>query len=98
MADYPLNLSNLDALTQPDQLILWLPGVIFAFVLFFFRHRFNYYLIMPSILIGAILLFYLLLLVTGTSIDGATQRGFLLGDTLREVNWQPLHIRSLMVG
>ncbi len=97
MADYSLTLSNLDALTQPDQIILWLPGVIFAFILFFFRHRFNYYLIMPSILIGAILLFYILLLVTGTSIDGATQRGFLLGDTLREVNWQPLHIRSLMV-
>ena len=97
MADYPLSLSNLDALTQPDQISLWLPGVIFAFVLFFCVHRYNHLMIMPSILIGAILLFYLLMLMTGTSVDEAIQHGFLLGDTLRELHWQPLHLRSLLV-
>jgi SulP family sulfate permease len=36
MADYSLALSNIEALLKPNQLILWLPGVFFAFVLFFF--------------------------------------------------------------
>jgi SulP family sulfate permease len=96
MADHPLTLSNIDSLLQPRQLILWLPGVIFAIVLFLSLHRIKHYLIMPGVLIGAILLFYLFLLMTGTTIYEATQRGLLLGDALREVNWQPLHIRSLI--
>lgn len=97
MADYSLTLSNIEVLLQPDQLIQWLPGVLFAFVLLISLHRISHYLIMPSILISAILVFYLGLLVTDTSLNEAIERGLLLGDTLREVNWQPLHFSSLLV-
>jgi SulP family sulfate permease len=51
---------------------------------------------MPGVIIAAILLFYLVLLVTGTSMKEAIQNGLLLGDAISEVNWQPLHFRSLM--
>ena len=97
MADYSLTPSNIEALLKPDQLILWLPGMFFALVLFYFLRRINHYLIMPVIIIAAIIMFYFALLVTGISINEAIQNGLLLGDALREVNWQPLHFRSLMV-
>jgi len=68
MADYSLNLSNVPGLFHSDQLILWLPGVMFAFVLFFSLRRIHHFLAMPGILLGSVIVFYLGLLVTGTSI------------------------------
>ena len=95
MADYPLTLMNILALLQADQIILWLPGVIFAFILFFGLHRSDNVLIMPAILTSAILIFYLALFVTGTSINEAVLRGLLLGDSLGHTNWQLIHFSSL---
>ncbi len=36
MTDHLLTMSNLTTLLQPNQLILWLPGIFFALALFFF--------------------------------------------------------------
>jgi SulP family sulfate permease len=97
MADFSLSLSNVQALLQPDQLIVWLPGLIFAFILFLGLHRSDNLLTMPAILFSAILIFYLALFVTGTSINETLQRGLLLGDSLGEANWQLIHFSSLKV-
>ncbi len=74
-----LALWNLPNLFKPDQLILWIPGLLFALALFFGLRRFSSYLTLPVILIGAIALFYLAFLLTGTSIQAAIDRGLLLG-------------------
>jgi SulP family sulfate permease len=97
MADYSLNFENIPLLLQPDQLITWVPGVIFAIVLFVGLHRIDHVLVMPVILISALLIFYILLLVTGISIYEAGQFGLLLGDSLAEADWQLIHFQSLMV-
>jgi SulP family sulfate permease len=95
MAGFPLTLSNLSALLQPDQLILWLPGVLLALLLLFGLRRANHFLTMPGILIVVIILFYLGLLVTGTSIDDAIGRGLLLGEMSSGAIWQPLALENL---
>ncbi len=96
MAGAPLTLANLALLLQPDQLILWVPGVLFALVLFFGLRRIHHFLAMPGLLLGSIVVFYLVLLATGTSIDEALDRGLLLGRVAGEITWQPLAPQSLL--
>jgi SulP family sulfate permease len=96
MADFPLTLPNIPALLQPDQLLLWVPGVLFALVLFFGLRRIDHFLAMPGILIGAIVVFFLALFVTGTSIEDAVSQGLLLGEVSGEAAWQPLALRNLL--
>jgi SulP family sulfate permease len=95
MADFPLSIANLPALLQLDQLILWVPGVLFALLLFFGLRRANHFLTMPGILIVVIALFHLGLLVTGTPIAEAADRGLLLGEMSRKAIWQPLAAGNL---
>jgi sulfate permease, SulP family len=90
MTDCSLTTSNIPALLRPDQLILWVPGILFALVLFFGLRRFNHFMAMPIILLGAIGLFHLAFLVTGTSIETATTQGILLGKVGGDAIWQPL--------
>jgi SulP family sulfate permease len=96
LADFSLTFSNIAALLQPDQLILWVPGVLFALVLFFGLRRINHFLTMPAILLGAIVVFYLALLVTGTSIEDAINQGLLLGGVSGQAAWQPLALKNLL--
>jgi SulP family sulfate permease len=96
MAGSSLTLANVPALFQPEQLILWVPGLLFALVLFFGLQRIQHFLAMPGILLGAIALFYLALLITGTSIKSATESGLLLGRVAGDIAWQPLAPRNLL--
>jgi SulP family sulfate permease len=96
MAGFPLTLANIPALLQPEQLMLWVPGLLFALLLFFGLRRIHHFLAMPGILLGSIALFYLALLMTGTSIEGATDSGLLLGRVAGEIAWQPLALKNLM--
>jgi SulP family sulfate permease len=89
-------LANLPLLLQPDQLILWVPGVLLALILFFGLRRINHSLAMLGMLIGAIVVFYLVLLVTGTSADEAIGHGLLLGQVSGEATWQPLAVKNLL--
>jgi sulfate permease, SulP family len=87
---------NLPALLQPDVLILWVPGVLFALVLFFGLRRIHHFLAMPAILVAAFALFYLALLLTGTSVSDAIDRGLLLGQVSGQAIWQPLMPQTLL--
>lgn len=95
MTDFPLNLSSIPLLIHPDQLLRWLPGTILALILVFSLKRIDHFLTMPGILTGAIIIFYATLLVSGTTIEGAVQRGLLLGELSAEASWQPLRISEL---
>jgi SulP family sulfate permease len=96
MADFTLTLSNIPSLFQPDQLIRWVPGVFFALALFFGLRRIKHFLAMPGVLVGAIVLFFLVLLVTGTSIEEAVDQGLLLGQVSGEAIWRPLTLGNLL--
>jgi SulP family sulfate permease len=90
MTDNTPSLSSLPALFQTGLLIRWLPGLVFAFVLLLVLRRHNHFLIMPAILLGAIGLFYGVLLVTHTPVPAAAAQGWLLGPFPANSLWQPL--------
>lgn len=74
-----LEFSTLPKLAQSDQLINWIPAVIFAVLLFFILKRYSHFLIVPGMVVAGIATFYLVLLFTGTSVAAASQKGLLLG-------------------
>ncbi len=95
MASFPLTLTNIPALLRAEQLMLWVPGVLFALILFIGLRRIKHFLALPGILIGAIAVFYVALLVTGTSIGTATAHGLLLGKVAGRATWQPFALDRL---
>ena len=52
MADVSLSIDQLPTLLQADFVARWLPGVIFAVVLYTAIRRFSHFLIMPGVIIG----------------------------------------------
>ena len=95
-AGYELSAENLPHFFQSDQLISWIPAVILGLALFWGTRRIHHYLVMPGILVGALVIFYLLLVVGGISIADATRRGLLMGDIGGQAVWQPLPVADLM--
>lgn len=95
MAHYPLQLDTLGRLLEPDQLLLWIPGVVFGLVLFFGVRGINHYTAMPGLLVGGLAVFFVLLFIGGMSIDQAIARGLLLGPIGGTASWQPLPFAEL---
>jgi SulP family sulfate permease len=96
MAGSPLTLANLAALLQPGALILWVPGVLFALVLFVGLRLSHHFLTMPAILVVTLVLFYLALLLMGTSVSDAIDQGLLLGEVSGQATWRPLLPQTLL--
>jgi sulfate permease, SulP family len=88
-------LSQLPTLQQPDMVIRWLPGVVFALLMLFLLRRYNHSLTVPGMVLGAIALFYITLLLTGTSTAQASVAGLLLGPFPEGSLWQPLSLEVL---
>lgn len=66
------------ALFHPLVLLQWVPALIFAIAMFVLPQRIDHFLVIPSIIVGAIALFYLAMLLTGTPIAQAQAQGLLL--------------------
>jgi len=96
MAGYPLTLQNIEALIQPDQLLLWFPGILFAIILFASAKHYKHYLTMPVILVIAVFVFYLGLSLAEISIEQAIRQGLLLGSLQEEIIWQPLSLKNFL--
>lgn len=90
MADIPLSLAQLPQLLQPEILIRWLSGVCFAILLLAISRRYNHVLLLPSMVLSASALFYVVLLSTNTSIVDARNYGLLLQAFPEQSMWQPL--------
>lgn len=71
---------SIAAFFQPNILLQWLPGALFAAAMFVLPQRIKNVFVYPGIILGAVALFYAVLAMTGTSIAEATQRGWLLGN------------------
>lgn len=78
MADTSLGFAQLPYLFQSDVLARWLSGLFFAVFLIVIMRRYSHFLIMPGALLAAMALFYVVLLLTGTSIAEAGEQGWLL--------------------
>ncbi len=90
-----LSPQNLPVLLETEMVLRWLPGLVFGVMLLLVLRRTSHYLALPAMLVGAIVLFFVLLLATGTSIAEATARGWLLGPFPGGDIWRPLGPASL---
>lgn len=95
MAGFKPAFSQASLLFQPEVLLKWLPGFIFALLLFGALRRFRHFLVMPAMILGAIALFYLLLFLSGASVSEAVGRGLLLPRFPGGIRWEPLTPASL---
>jgi len=95
MTGYPLQAASLPVLFSSSTLVLWVPGLAMGIVLFLANRRLNHTLVTPILLGAGLLGFYALLLLSGTSVEAASQMGLLLGPEASNVNWQfPVEIAS----
>lgn len=86
LADSPLTATEL---VRGDVLTRWVPGFAFALVLLVVTRRFSHALLFPGLLIGGACLFYVVLLVSGTSLAAAEAKGWLLGPFPEGGMWRP---------
>jgi sulfate permease, SulP family len=94
MADVPLTRANLPEFFVADQLISWVPGVMFAVVLLMLLRRWSHFLITPGAIIAATALFYSYLLISGIPVIEASSRGWLLGPFPAGGLYQPLTLSA----
>jgi SulP family sulfate permease len=97
MNGIPLSLANLGRFAQGEALLRWLPGVIYGVILLLLVRRFKHYLITPLMILGAVVLFYLILWLTGTSIERATDLGLLFKPFPPGALWQPPPLGDLAI-
>jgi sulfate permease, SulP family len=88
-------LATLPDLFTSEQLTRWIPGVSFGVVLFVGVRRIRHFLALPGLLLAGLVVFFVLLVISGTSLDEATQRGLTLGDMGSTTAWHPLPVADL---
>ncbi len=78
MCDVSLSMGNLALLTPPETLIKWLPGIIYGAGLFIILQKRSHFLILPGSIVLSAMIFYGILVFSGTSIQEAKTAGFLV--------------------
>lgn len=76
------------ALLQPDALIRWVPAVILGFVLFLVSRRVRNPLWIPTIVVAAGVLFYLIAWALGSTPAELIEQGWLVGGVAGNTIWQ----------
>ena len=75
MTDITPNLLGLSTLFQSEILLQWLPGLVFAITLMVILNRYSHFLLLPGLVLGAIISFYVVIWLTGTSIAEVSAQG-----------------------
>jgi len=101
MTNITPNLLGQSTLFQAEILLRWLPGLIFAITLMVILKQYNHFLLLLGLVLGAIIIFYLVVWLTGFSIAEVSTQGWLLGpfpegnllrplplSALAQVNWK----------
>jgi SulP family sulfate permease len=95
MTDLSLTLENFSRLFQPEVLVHWVPGLIFAVALLLILRRTSHFLVIPGMLALAIGLFYVVIAIVGLSTAEAAANGWLLGPFDQEVLFRLPALSSL---
>ncbi len=80
MADIILTSETFGRLFTLQTLMLWLPGVLFAFIVYFMDRFVKHNLVIPVLLITGVAGFYAYLFVSGTSVVQARAIGLLMNE------------------
>lgn len=89
MTNQALSVASLPSFLQPEALLRWVPGLLFAIALFWLTRRFSHPLVIPGCFAVAMAAFYGGLAATGTSVQSALDQGWMLGPFPGGGGWQP---------
>jgi len=89
------SLANLDNLFQAENLLLWIPGILFGTLVLIASRRLNHFLTYPALLVGTIVVFYILMRISGFSLNEMREMGWLLGPFPQGALWKPLDLSLL---
>ena len=95
MTGKPPSLADLNILFHPENLLLWIPGVLFGATVLIASRRSKHFLTYPALLAGAVALFYLVIWTSGTSLERVRQMNLLLGPFPEGALWTPLDFSLL---
>ena len=90
LSGLPMRVSDLPRLFESGILIQWLPGAVLALLLLLLLRRFQHPLLMVGLLLGASLLFYVVIFLLRLPVAEAAARGLLLGPFPAQSLWRPL--------
>ena len=90
-----LSLANLGMLFKSEDLLLWLPGFVFGTIALIASRRSKHILTFPVLLVGAIVIFYLAIGISGYSLNEVRAMGWLLGPFPEGTLWKPLNLSLL---
>ena len=94
LGELPSTLLGFQNLFHPTEMTLWVPAVLSGLTIFIVMRNSRSPLSFPLTLFILLAIFYLGLLITGTSLDEAMTMGLLLG-TVGEPAFQPISISTL---
>jgi SulP family sulfate permease len=82
-------------LFQPENLIYWTPAIAFGLLILFAERITKNYLVIPGMLIGGVVIFYLLVFILGSSPGQMMTDGWLLGPFPEGDLWQPYSMQAI---
>jgi len=89
------SLQNLGMLFTAQNLLLWIPGILFGTIILIASRRFNHILTYPILLTSAAIIFYLVIWISGYTMSDIRTMGWLLGPFPQGTLWKPLDISLL---
>lgn len=95
MVDQDIEFDSLPLLTLRENLVLWVPGTLFAVVLVVATRVSSHYLVLPGLFATALCLFYLSTRSLGLSMDDLEAAGWLLGPFPDQSPWVPVSFSAL---
>ena len=89
------SLSNLSILFKQENLLLWIPGIVFGTLVLIASRRSKHFLTYPALLVGTMIIFYISMWASGFSIHGMREMGLLLGPFPQGSLWKPIDLSLL---
>lgn len=87
----PLVSSNdLSSFMTTNVLLHFIPAAVFAVLLYVLDQRFSHWLLMPFYLVGTLVTFYLMLFLTGTSLENAAVETWLPATSVGDTRFLPV--------
>ena len=95
MTGIPLEYSQLYRMLETGVMMRWLSGLLIAVVLIIAMKRIQHIIVMPTILLGAVGIFFLIMEVMGIPLAEAASKGWLLGPLPGDCLWKPVDFTEL---
>ena len=86
---------SIPALFEAEVIARWVPGSVFAVILLLAMRRFKHFLIMPAMIVSGIGIFFLVLWISGSSLNEAVSNGWLLGPFPQGGLWEFISFSDL---